>query len=119
MHLEGLKYVMLGTTDVERSVSFYRDKLGLRVLHQFEGFAFLDTGATRVVLTSDLGNRIEHGATFASEIVFGVPSVDAAYRELLAMNIEFINRPSAVNADAWAVTCKDPDGHLVTYYGAP
>jgi len=117
--VDGLKYVMLGTTDLERSVSFYRDSLGLKVLRQFEGFAFLDTGATTVVLTSDLGNRIVLGATFASEIVFAVPSVEAAYRELLAIAVEFVNAPSAVTADSWAVTCKDPDGHLVTCYGAP
>jgi catechol 2,3-dioxygenase-like lactoylglutathione lyase family enzyme len=110
---------MLGTTDLERSVSFYRDRLGLKVQRQFKGFAFLETGATTVVLTTDLGNRIESGATFASEIVFEVPSVEAAYRELLALKIEFVGRPSAVNADSWAVTCKDPDGHLVTYYGGP
>jgi catechol 2,3-dioxygenase-like lactoylglutathione lyase family enzyme len=119
VHLEGLKYVMLGTTDLARSLSFYCDRLGLKVLRQFEGFAFLDTGATTVVLTTDLGSRIESGATFASEIVFGVPSVETAYRELLGQAIEFINAPSAVSANAWAVTSKDPDGHLVTYYGAP
>jgi catechol 2,3-dioxygenase-like lactoylglutathione lyase family enzyme len=119
MRLEALKYIMLGTTDMERSVSFYRDKLGLKVLQQFEGFAFLDTGATAVVLTSDLGNRIGSGTTFASEIVFGISSVEAAFRELLALKVEFVNQPSAVNADSWAVTCKDPDGHLVTFYGAP
>ena len=88
MHLESLKYVMLGAANLERSVSFYRDILGLKVLHQFEGFAFLDTGATTVVLTTDLGKRIQLGATFASEIVFGVPSVEAAYRELLAEKVE-------------------------------
>jgi hypothetical protein len=88
-------------------------------VRQFEGFAFLDTGATTVVLTTDLGKRIGLGTTFASEIVFGVPSVQAAYRELLAEKVEFIKTPSAVNANSWAVTCSDPDGHLVTCYGAP
>lgn len=119
MQVGSLQYVMLGTTDLERSLSFYRDTLGLEVVHAFEGFAFLGTGETTVVLTADLGSRIESGATFASEIVFAVPSVEAAYRELLAANVPFVNAPSAVTPDAWAVTCRDPDGHLATYYGAP
>lgn len=118
MLTNGLAFVMLGSTDIDRSATFYTDTLGLKAAQRFEGFAFLKAGDTAIVLTSDLGGRITSGATFASELVFSVPSVRAAYDELRGAGVTFVNQPRAVNAEAWAVTCTDPDGHLISFYGA-
>ena len=118
MKTTGVAYILLGSTDIERSLSFYTERIGLNVVQRFEGFAFMKAGTTTIALTSDLGGRIANGATFASELVFGVPSVRNAYDELRAEGVAFVNEPRAVNAEAWAVTCTDPDGHLISFYGA-
>lgn len=118
MTTSGLAFVMLGSTDIGRSAAFYRDRVGLEVAMEFEGFAFMKGGATTIVLTSDLGGRIRNGATFASELVFGVASVRAASEELRDAGVSLVKEPQPVNADAWAVTCADPDGHLISFYGA-
>jgi catechol 2,3-dioxygenase-like lactoylglutathione lyase family enzyme len=119
MNTDGVKFVLLGTTDMDRSVSFYRGRLGLTILQQFEGFTFFDAGAVRLVLTSDLGSRLAGGAPSSSEVVFGVSSVSAAFDELRADGVPFVEAPRPVNPQAWAATCRDPDGHLISFYGDP
>lgn len=118
MKIEGLRYVMLASTDIERSVGFYRDQLGLPVQHQREGFAYFDCGNATLVLTTLLRNRLHEGGQYPTEVVLGVPSVTAAYDELSARGVAFIKPPGQVNEELWATNCKDPDGHLVSICGA-
>lgn len=118
MTTTGLAFVMLGSTDIDRSARFYTDRVGLEVMQRFEGFAFMNAGTTTIALTTDLGGRISSGAVFASELVFSVPSVRTAFEELREAGVDFVNEPRQVNANAWAVTCADPDGHLLSFYGA-
>ena len=118
MTIEGLRYVMLASSDLERSIGFYRDQLGLPVQHQREGFAHFDCGNASLVLTTLIRNRLHEDGEYPTEVVLGVRSVTAAYEELCARGVTFIKPPRQINAEAWATNCKDPDGHLVSIYGA-
>lgn len=118
MTIEGLRYVMLGSSDLERSVRFYRDQLGLAVQHRREEFAYFDCGNATLVLTTLLRGRLRAEGAYPSEVVLGVPSVTAAYDELSARGVAFIKPPGQVNEELWATDCKDPDGHLVSICGA-
>jgi catechol 2,3-dioxygenase-like lactoylglutathione lyase family enzyme len=118
MQIEGLRFVMLASEDIERSVAFYRDRLCLPLTARFEDFAFFDCYGTTLALSGALARGTPKSGT-ASEIVFGVPSVKAAFDELRASGVEFVNEPRAVNAGAWAVNLNDPDGHLLSFYGNP
>jgi catechol 2,3-dioxygenase-like lactoylglutathione lyase family enzyme len=109
---------MLASSDLDRSICFYRDDLGLPLDQQFEGFAFFGCGNATLILSSALRDRLREGASYPSEVVLGVPSVEAAHNELRARGVPFINAPRQVNAEAWAVNCTDPDGHLLSFYGA-
>lgn len=105
---------MLGSSDLERSVRFYTGVLGLRESGRFGGFVFFDTGATTLAVTQEFappapGDR-------SHECVFGVRSVGRAYDELRE-RIAFVNEPRPVNAQAWAVNFRDPDGHQLSFYG--
>jgi len=119
MQIQGLSFLMLPSSDVEKSVVFYRDLLGLTLTNRFEDFAFFDCGrtGTTLALSGDLARGTPKSGT-ATEIVFAVPSVTAAYEELRGRDVEFVNEPRVVNADAWAVNLTDPDGHLLSFYGA-
>jgi catechol 2,3-dioxygenase-like lactoylglutathione lyase family enzyme len=109
--------LMLGVHNVERSLGFYRDRLGLRVQNQFPGFAFLDGGDGFVLALSEpLGSASDQLAG-ATEVVLGVENVRAAYAELREQGIEFLNEPRNVNGTEWAANFRDPDGHLLSIYG--
>ena len=116
MQINGLRFIMLASTDIERSIAFYRDRLSLALTARFEDFAFFDCGGTTLALSGALARGAAKSGT-SLEIVFGVPSVKAAFDELRATGIEFVNEPRAVNASAWAVNLNDPDGHLLSFYG--
>ena len=116
MEIRGLKFVMLASADVERSVAFYRDRLNLSLSARFDDFAFFDCGGVTLALSGELAKgKPEHGTS--SELVLGVDSVTAAFEELRASGIEFLNEPRAVNGRDWAVNFTDPDGHLLSFYG--
>jgi len=107
---------MLASAGLERSVEFYRDRLGLSLTARFEDFAFFDCDGITLALSGQLARGEPESGT-ATEIVFGVPSVKAAFDELRASGVEFVNTPRAVNDGAWAVNLRDPDGHLLSFYG--
>jgi catechol 2,3-dioxygenase-like lactoylglutathione lyase family enzyme len=115
MQAKGLSFVMLGAADVDRSVGFYRDDLGLRVQSRFEGFAFFEAGAVTLALSEELAGRAP-ASPEGVELVFAVDSVTETYGALKG-TIAFVNEPRAVNGDNWAVNFNDPDGHALSFYG--
>lgn len=110
-----LAFVMLGASDVERSVQFYAQTLGLQATARFENFAFFNTGGVTLALSGDLGRG--ELANEQCEFVFGAPSVRVEHERLKALGVAFVKEPRAVNADNWAATFRDPDGHLLSLYG--
>lgn len=115
--ITGLKFVMLASKDLDRSVAFYRNRLNLPLTARFDDFAFFDCDGVTLALSGELAKGRPEVAGTSSEVVFGVPSVKSAFEELRGTGVEFINEPRAVNEAAWAVNFRDPDGHLLSFYG--
>jgi catechol 2,3-dioxygenase-like lactoylglutathione lyase family enzyme len=112
---------MLGSADVDRSVEFYRDVLGLALSGRFEDFAFFRShdgvqGETQLAISGELGRRATEGN--GVEVVFGAKSVVETHAQLSARGVQFVNEPRPVNDANWAVSFRDPDGHLLSLYGA-
>jgi catechol 2,3-dioxygenase-like lactoylglutathione lyase family enzyme len=114
--LSKIGVVMLGVTDLDKSVQFYRDRLGLKLSMQFEGFAFFDTDSVPLVLNTGLTKATERGAG-ATEVVFAVQHVRAAYDGLREQGVEFINPPRLASGTNWVANFSDPDGHLLSVFG--
>lgn len=108
--------IMLGVRDMEKSVSFYRDRLGLALRHRFPGFAMFETGAVTLVLSEA---RAEGAANVAgaTEVIFSVDDVKADTEALKQQGVEFSHEPHPVNGPMWAANFPDPDGHLLTLFG--
>lgn len=111
-----LLFVMLGAADMERSVRFYSETLGLQNSARFEDFAFFNTGSVTLALSGELARGGEAAAE-QCEFVFGVESVTAEFERLKARGVVFLNEPRVVNAENWAVNFRDPGGHLLSLYG--
>ncbi len=75
--LSKLGTIMLGVRDMERSIAFYREVLGLAVRFAGPEFAFLDGGGVTLALrsTANLGGGGDERRT---ELVFDVDDIDAA-----------------------------------------
>ena len=115
MALGSLGQVHISVTDVDRSVRFYRDVLGLTHLFTVEGqpMAFFASGDVRLYL------GVPSSPEFTSRCVlyFRVDDIDAEYERLAGAGITFLDRPHVVHRDAggelWMVFLEDPDGHQI------
>jgi len=114
-------YVVLVVADVDRSLRFYVDVLGLSLGHRSGAYAQLDTGMTRLALyerdaMADVLGKALHAPPVDApgfELGFKVDDCDAAYAELVAAGVE----PAAAPTDRpWGQRTsyvRDPDGNLV------
>lgn len=105
--------MMLVVSDLNRSLRFYRDLVGLSVVDSGANVAVLAYGSARVLLRqladmSPVDRRVAH-------LHISVSDVDASYKDLKDRGIEFVHRPRVTSRgdklDLWAATFRDPDGH--------
>jgi len=108
--------VMLGVREMDRSVAFYRDRLGLAVQFGSAEFSFLSAGGVALVLRAAAGLEPAGDARW-SELVFHVEDIDAAYRQLRERGIEFRVEPRVVTGEQLAADFRDPDGHVLSILG--
>ena len=115
-NLPPVSMIMLGVRDLEKSVTFYRDRLGIDVRQRIPGFAFLDSGALTIVLSEPLAKNVSPLAG-ATEVIFSVNDVRASYEALKNQGVDFSQEPRNVSGPMWAANFRDPDGHLLTLFG--
>ncbi len=108
--------VMLGVREMDRSVAFYRDALGLAVQFSSGEFTFLDGGGVMLVLHALKDVRPAEDDRWM-EIVFHVEDIDAAHRELRGHGVAFRIEPRVVTGDRFAADFRDPDGHVLSILG--
>src|SRR4051794_19898484 len=101
--------IALTVTDVDRSVAFYRDTLGMRFLFQVPNLAFFDCGGVRLML----GPAEKSGESFSSVIYFKVDSIQAAFETLSAQGVAFEAAPHLIakmpDHELWMAFFRDPD----------
>lgn len=101
--------------DVARARAFYRDVLGLP--HLFDAgpnLSFFRCADVRLMLTTP--ENVDH-ARMSSMLYYFVADVDAAYRDLSAKGVEFIESPKMIakmpDHDLWLAAAKDSEGNLL------
>lgn len=116
--LQKIGVVLLGVTDMARSLAFYRDRLGLAVQFSNEGFTFLNGGGVTLGLSKELA-KARTPVAGAVEIVFSVASVHDAFKALKAKGVSFNRDPRVIDGANWAANFLDPDGHQLSIFGPP
>jgi catechol 2,3-dioxygenase-like lactoylglutathione lyase family enzyme len=116
MRLSRLGIVMLGVRNLEQSIPFYRDTLGLPLQFASGEFAFFDAGGVTVCLrrAPGLQDPADDGRT---ELVFAVDDIDAAHESLISRGVRFRVEPHIVTGDQLAADFRDPDGHVLSIFG--
>jgi catechol 2,3-dioxygenase-like lactoylglutathione lyase family enzyme len=109
MNLDGLDHVWFWVSDMERSVTFYRDALGLalRVRHGDE-WAELEAGSVHIGLH---GSRGEHPVPHGGTAVFRVGDLDLAKAALEERGVTFEEHLGEVPGIARYASFDDPDGN--------
>ncbi len=108
----GILQIHVSVTDIERSVAFYRDVLGLRHLFTVQGqpMAFFDAVGVRLYLAVPEDERFRSRPV----VYYGVADLDDAYETAVARGAEGISGPRLVHSDGttelWIAFVQDPDG---------
>ena len=136
--ITNVRHAGIVVTDMDRSLTFYRDLLGLQVvLDREQGNAFLDNLLALdrvrmrvVILEARDGNRIELFQFYShpdrppdqisinrvgcSHVCFAVDDIDKDYQRLREVGIRF-NCPPTVSPDGYAKAtyAHDPDGTTI------
>jgi glyoxylase I family protein len=142
-----LDHIAVTVSDMDRSLAFYRDLLGLKEVerHRLEGETISKmTGKPDVIMQVvrlaapetpnillDLQEYVSPkgkmstaklGDIAHSHFCFGVPDVWGAYRDLKAKGIEFVSEPVSFDLD-WGIVhvmfMKDPDGFIIELQQIP
>jgi len=113
--ISGLAQVALSVRDLEKSVAFYRDVLGLTFLFSAPpSLAFLQCGPTRVMLNGDPQAKPPAGGPI---LYYAVADIQAAFSAIMAKGAPSREPPKAIakvgGREVWLGFTEDPDGHPV------
>jgi catechol 2,3-dioxygenase-like lactoylglutathione lyase family enzyme len=142
-----LDHISVTVSDMDRSLAFYRDLLGLKEVerHRLEGetiskmagkpdvvmqvvrLAAPDTPGILLDLQQYLSPKskvsdAQLGDVAHAHFCFGVPNLNEAYRELRSKGVNFVSEPVQFDL-GWGILdvvfMKDPDGFVVELVGVP
>ena len=113
--------VMLYVADVARSLAFYRDALGFRVVDEYPGaYARLraPVGEMTIALHCfEKGQRFD-AAHEGMQLYFEVKALERFCAALVARGVPFTQLPKSMPWGWKHAYLKDPDGHAISLYWA-
>ena len=120
--LNKIDYVMVNVSDMDRSVAFYRDTLGLRLKFESPGWSEFETGTTTLALHGEAPASGRENASMARpaagtcSLGFSVPDLNSTYAELRERGARFVMPPTEqANEGIRLAVCLDPDGLGISF----
>ena len=107
--------VTIWSEDLNNLLPFYRDVLGLKVVHESKGFVVLgEDGPDRATLALGTHSEVHGRNTDPARHMVGFTSDNLAadWKRLKEAGVEFIEDPTEYG-DMSIATLKDPEGNLV------
>ena len=105
-------------SNIDVSVSWFKQVLQLPFLFQFDTLAFFDCSGTRLMLM-----EVDEPSSSESVVYFQVPDIGVAYQQLNARGAEFVSAPHMIHthtdgSEEWMAFFNDPaslhDQHALT-----
>lgn len=113
-----LDYVIAYVSDMQRSVAFYRDILGLPMKFTSPGWTEFQTGSTTLALHMTGGEKVapHSGRPPAGQAHLGfmVDDIQAAYEDLKSRDVFFSLPPQKQTSGVTLAVLHDPDGLGIT-----
>lgn len=106
--------------DIEQSVTWYRDVLGLTHLYTYDKLAFFELGGVRLFLSEVADPKQQPEAE--SIIYFQTNDIKNSHQQLIERGIEFSHAPHKVHShedgsEEWMAFFNDPEGRPLGLMG--
>jgi catechol 2,3-dioxygenase-like lactoylglutathione lyase family enzyme len=116
-------HAMIYVRDVERSLRFYRDRLGLRLIETFEHsghavYARLRSPGGGTIALHLLGEGVALAQSDGIRLYFETRALNAFCKELAAAGLKFKQMPKRMPWGWDHAYLNDPDGYEVSLYWA-
>jgi catechol 2,3-dioxygenase-like lactoylglutathione lyase family enzyme len=116
-------HAMIYVRDVERSLRFYRDLLGLRLIETFEHgghavYARLRSPGGGTIALHLLGEGVTVAQSGGIRLYFEARGLNALCKELAARGVQFKQMPKRMPWGWDHAYLNDPDGYEVSLYWA-
>ncbi len=106
--------VAIRVKDLDRATAFYRDKLGLKHLHQAPSLSVMDCGGITLLLTRPENTAEDHPASI---IYFDVEDIQNAFKSLSDRGVSFVEKPNKVGSlgdvDVWIAAFRDSEENIM------
>jgi methylmalonyl-CoA/ethylmalonyl-CoA epimerase len=115
LSITGLAQIAIVVHDIDRSIAFYRDVLGLRFLFQASpGLAFLECGGVRLMFALPETRALDHPNSI---LYFKVSDIQGSWTELAAAGATTEHGPHIIAqlgaVDVWLAEFRDPEGNIL------
>lgn len=119
--IESIGQIAIPARDLEASIAFYRDVLGLPLLFRAPpGLAFFQCGEVRLMLA--LPEPAQTSAP-AAAVYYRVPDINVAHRALADRGASLIDEPHMIarlpDREVWMFFAKDPADNTVGIMAEP
>lgn len=117
--IDGILEASLYVSDVLRSVRFYEDTLGFRVISEFSGRGCaMQAGPHQVLLVFKKGAsraiQSPHDGDGELHVAFAIPSAELAnWESWLEKRGVALEEKRAWDSGGWSLYFRDPDRHLI------
>jgi len=112
--LSKIGQIAVRVKELDRATAFYRDKLGLKHLHQAPSLSVLDCGGITVLLTRPENSAEDHPASI---IYFDVENIQSAFKSLSDRGVSFVEEPNKVGSlgdvDVWIAIFRDSEENMM------
>ena len=112
--LSKIGQIAVRVKDLDRATAFYRDKLGLKHLHQTPSLSVLDCGGITLLLARPENSAEDHPSSI---IYFDVEDIQSAFKSLSDRGVSFVEKPNKVGSlgdvDVWIAIFRDSEENMM------
>ena len=106
----------IAVTDLNRSISWYRDVLDFELLYKLDDMGWCELKTEVAGVTVGLSQVEAVKPKTGSTLTFGVVDIEHARRELEKKNVKFDGPTRAIEGMVRLATFYDPDGNTLMFY---
>jgi methylmalonyl-CoA/ethylmalonyl-CoA epimerase len=116
MKIGKISQIAISVSNLETSISFYGETLGLPLLFQAPPrMAFFDCHGIRLLI-----GEAEEVIPGGPILYFSVDDIEAAWKDLGVKGAELVRAPQMTHktdtSELWLAVFKDPDGHILELF---